>query len=337
MLRIGNYNLPGKVLLAPMAGITDLPFRRLCLEHGAALAATEMLTSDPSLWQTKKSHSRTRNAGIGPHTIQLAGNDASTIADAAARVVDMGADIVDLNMGCPAKKVCKRAAGSALMKEPAVVAEILAAVVNRVNVPVTLKTRTGWSPDLRNGVEIARIAEDCGVAAITMHGRTRACRFNGSAEYDTIAQVKQAVSIPVIANGDIDSEEKAKKVLQQTGADAIMLGRASQGRPWLFSSINAALAQRDYVAPTRYEKLAIAHRHLTELHDFYGAAAGIKIARKHIACYLEDIGESAELKRAFYALECSAAQTDFIDALMEGGDGSGSDGKAGKRRELLAA
>lgn len=336
MLNIGHHILPGKVLLAPMAGITDLPFRRLCLEHGAALAATEMLTSDASLWGTRKSHSRTRNAGIGPHTIQLAGNDASVIADAAARVVDMGADIVDLNMGCPAKKVCKRAAGSALMKNPEHVASILTAVVKRVNVPVTLKTRTGWSPELRNGVEIARIAEDCGVAAITMHGRTRACRFKGNAEYDTIAQVKQSVSIPVIANGDIDSEEKAKKVLQHTGADAIMLGRASQGRPWLFSSINAALAQHEYVAPSRNEKLAIARRHLIELHDFYGATAGIKIARKHIACYLEDIGKPVELKRAFYELECCRAQTDFIDALMEGGDDSDSDGTLISRRKLAA-
>ncbi len=337
MLRIGKHTLPGNVLLAPMAGITDLPFRRLCLEHGAALAATEMLTSNPDLWRTRKSHSRTQSAGIGLHVIQLAGNDAQTIADAAARVVDMGADIVDLNMGCPAKKVCKRAAGSALMKEPETVARILRAVVNNVSVPVTLKTRTGWSPEVRNGVEIARIAEDCGVAAITMHGRTRACRFNGNAEYDTIGEVKHSVSIPVIANGDIDSAEKAKKVLQHTGADAIMLGRASQGSPWLFSSINAALAEQHYVAPTRLEKLAIVRRHLIELHQFYGEVPGIKIARKHIACYLEDLGEAVTLKRLFYGLECTQAQTDFIDAMIDGGEGENSAIAKIRQRWLLAA
>ena len=242
-IHIGPYRLDGRAFLAPMAGVTDLPFRRLCRRMGAALAAGEMLSADARLWDTVESRRRRDHSGEpGPRVVQIAGGDAQMMADAARRNADAGAQIIDINMGCPAKKVCNKDAGSALLRDEALVATILEATVRAVEVPVTLKIRTGWEPTARNGVRIARIAEQAGIQALAVHGRTRACRFEGDAEYATIAAIKQAVSIPVLANGDIDSGQKAARVINATGADGVMIGRAAQGRPWIFREIEAALA-----------------------------------------------------------------------------------------------
>ena len=234
-MRIGPYLIEPRVVLAPMAGVTDKPFRQLCKQLGAGLAVSEMTTSDPRFWNTAKSRHRLDHAGEpDPISVQIAGTVPSVMADAARHNVDQGAQIIDINMGCPAKKVCNAWAGSALMREPALVADILRAVVDAVDVPVTLKIRTGWAADRRNALEIARIAEDAGIAALAVHGRTRDQQYTGTAEYDTIAQVKAALSIPVMANGDIDSPRKAEAVLTHTGCDAVLVGRAAQGRPWIF-------------------------------------------------------------------------------------------------------
>ena len=242
---IGPYRLDGRAFLAPMAGVTDLPFRRLCRRLGAALAAGEMLAADLRLWDTAESRRRRDHTDEPePRVVQIAGGDAQAMAEAARRNVAAGAQVIDINMGCPAKKVCSKDAGSALLRDEANVAAILAATVAAVDVPVTLKIRTGWAPDQRNAVSIARIAEDSGICALAVHGRTRACRFNGAAEYETIAAVKRAVRMPVIANGDIDSAAKAVAVLHATGADGVMIGRAAQGRPWIFREIAALLAGR---------------------------------------------------------------------------------------------
>jgi tRNA-dihydrouridine synthase B len=241
-MRIGPYQLAGRALLAPMAGVTDLPFRRLCRRLGATLAAGEMLSADVRLWDTDESRRRRDHTDEPePRVVQIAGGDAAMMADAARRNVEAGAQIIDINMGCPAKKVCNREAGSALLRNERVVGEILAAVVRAVPVPVTLKMRTGWDTTNRNGVRIARLAESLGVSALAVHGRTRACRFEGRAEYETVAAIRQQVSIPVFANGDIDSPQKALEVLRATGADAVMIGRAAQGRPWIFREIDALL------------------------------------------------------------------------------------------------
>ena len=240
---IGPYRLDGHALLAPMAGVTDLPFRRLCRRLGAALAAGEMISSDPRLWDTAESRRRRDHTDEPePRVVQIAGGDPADMADAARRNADAGAQIIDINMGCPARKVCNKDAGSALLRDEQLVAAILTATARAVDVPVTLKIRTGWAPDQRNAVQIARIAADAGIRALAVHGRTRACRFNGTAEYETLAAVKQAVRIPVFANGDIDTPAKAIEVLQATGADGIMIGRAAQGRPWIFKEISALLA-----------------------------------------------------------------------------------------------
>ena len=242
-VQIGPHKLAGRVLLAPMAGVTDLPFRRLCRRMGATLAAGEMLAADERLWDTELSRRRRDHTDEPePRVVQIAGGDPDSMADAARRNADAGAQIIDLNMGCPAKKVCNRDAGSALLRDEPLVARILAAVVSAVTVPVTLKIRTGWDRETRNAVRIARIAEDSGIAALAIHGRTRACRFEGEAEHRTIAEVKQHVRIPLFANGDIDSPEKAWRVMQCSGADGVMIGRAAQGRPWIFREIEARLA-----------------------------------------------------------------------------------------------
>ena len=242
---IGPYRLGGRSLLAPMAGVTDLPFRKLCRRMGAALTAGEMLSADPRLWGTRKSRQRRDHSGEAePRVVQIAGSDPGEMADAARRNVDAGAQIIDINMGCPAKKVCNRDAGSALLRDEALVAAILDATVRAVDVPVTLKIRTGWSRERTNGVAVARIAESAGVQALAVHGRSRACRFEGQAEYDTVAAIKQAVRIPVIANGDIDSGSKAVEIIRITGVDGVMIGRAAQGRPWIFREIEALLARK---------------------------------------------------------------------------------------------
>ena len=286
-MRIGPYQLASSIVVAPMAGVTDRPFRELCRSYGAGLAVAEMVSANPALWSTRKSRTRRDHEGEpAPVCVQILGTAPRQMADAARVSADLGAQIVDINMGCPAKKVCRAAAGSALLRDEALVGRILDAVVRAVSVPVTLKMRTGWDVAHRNGAEIARIAEQSGVAAITVHGRTRACGFTGTAEYDTIRGVKQAVSIPVIANGDIDSADKAAAVLAYTGADGIMVGRAARGRPWLFAEIAEYLATgRRRPAPAPQEVASIVLDHVDRMHDFYGAVQGVRIARKHIAWY----------------------------------------------------
>ncbi|MEY4932345.1 MAG: hypothetical protein RLZZ403_665 [Pseudomonadota bacterium] len=289
-VRIGPYQLTNNLALAPMAGVTDLPFRLLCRRLGAGIAAGEMLTSDARLWHTEKSRRRMDHSGEPePRVVQIAGGDAEMMADAARRNVDAGAQIIDINMGCPAKKVCNKAAGSALLRDEKLVAEILHTVVNAVSVPVTLKIRTGWNPENRNGVTIARLAEDAGIQSLAVHGRTRACHYTGVAEYGTAALIKQAVRIPVFVNGDIDSPQKAKSVLEETGADGLMIGRSAQGRPWIFREVEHFLTTGELLPPPcPAEVRDIMITHLCNLHDFYGEEAGVRVARKHIGWYAKD-------------------------------------------------
>ena len=286
-MHIGPYQLDSNIVVAPMAGVTDRPFRELCRLFGAGLAVSEMISANPALWDTRQSRQRRDHGGeAAPVSAQIVGADPTQLADAARANVDLGAQIIDINMGCPARKVCRVAAGSALLRDEPLVGRLLGAVVGAVSVAVTLKIRTGWDPSRRNGVRVAQIAAQEGVAAIAVHGRTRACGFAGAAEYDTIRAIKQAVTIPVIANGDIDSAEKAAKVLAYTGADGIMVGRAAQGRPWLFAEIAHHLATGEQrPAPAIDEVRAVVLEHVGRLHDFYGAAQGLRIARKHLAWY----------------------------------------------------
>lgn len=320
MLQIGPYTLASRVILAPMAGVTDLPFRRLCRRFGAGLAVSEMVTSDTRLWHTRKSRLRLRHEGeYEPRAVQIAGSEPLAMAQAARLNVEQGAQIIDINMGCPAKKVCKKAAGSALLADEQRVGEILTAVVNAVEVPVTLKIRTGSTPDERNGVRIARIAEDAGIAALAVHGRTRACRFLGHAEYDTIAAIKSSVGIPVFANGDISSPQKARQVLQHTGADAVMIGRAAQGQPWIFRDINHYLQYGTVAAALDDSELCrVLLGHLRDLHEFYGAFMGVRVARKHVGWYLKaNRPTNTETFRAhFNRLECPQLQYQAIELLF---------------------
>ena len=304
-----------------MAGVTDLPFRRLCRRLGAALAAGEMLSADARLWDTVESRRRRDHSGEpGPRVVQIAGGDPQMMADAARRNADAGAEIIDVNMGCPARKVCDKEAGSALLRDESLVAAILSATVSAVSVPVTLKIRTGWHPTARNGVRIARIAEDAGISALAVHGRTRACRFDGSAEYATIAEIKQAVRIPVIANGDIDSAEKAVRVLAATGVDGVMIGRAAQGRPWIFREVEAALAGEPVPAePGPAEVHDIMLTHLRDLYEFYGPEAGVRIARKHIGWYCRERPQAQAFRQSVMQVESAEGQVDrvreYFDAL----------------------
>ena len=301
MLSIGPYRLPNRLVLAPMAGISDRPFRTICKSLGAGYAVSEMVASSPDLRDNKKTLLKSEHGGEpGLCAVQIVGTEPQVMAAAAAYNVERGAKIIDINMGCPAKKVCAVAAGSALLRDPDLVEKILDAVVNAVAVPVTLKIRTGWDTNNRNALEIAQIAENAGIAALTVHGRTRACKFAGHAEYETIKRVKQAVKIPVIANGDIDSPEKAHHVLETTGADAIMVGRSAQGNPWLFTQIDRYLdegkATEKPVASVVFELLL---GHLEMLYAFYGDVMGVKIARKHISWYfkhLDSISQDAKDK-----------------------------------------
>ena len=299
--RIGRHQLTGRAVLAPMAGVTDRPFRQLCRRLGAALAASEMVTSDVRLWQTPKTRRRLDHTDeIGPIVVQVAGGDATMVAEAARLNVDQGAEIIDINMGCPAKKVCNKAAGSALLRDEPLVAEILTATVRAVEVPVTLKIRTGWDRDHRNAVYIAKLAEDCGVAALAVHGRTRADHYQGEAEYDTIAAVKAAVRIPVFANGDIDTPDKAVAVLAATGCDGVMIGRAAQGRPWIFREVNARLAgEPPPPAPVPAEVRDIMLTHFAALYALYGEDAGVRVARKHLGWYLAAAGHNGPEGEAF--------------------------------------
>jgi tRNA-dihydrouridine synthase B len=310
---IGPYTLDTPIALAPMAGVTDRPFRQLCRQWGAGHVVSEMVASDTRLWNSRKSSTRLDYTGEpAPRTVQIVGYDAAMMADAARACVDLGAQIVDINMGCPAKKVCNRLAGSALMQDEGLVAEILAAVVGAVNVPVTLKTRTGWDREHRNGVRIARIAEDCGIQLLVMHGRTRADKYMGAAEYDTIAAVKQSVHIPVFANGDIDSAEKAEMVLVRTGCDGIMIGRGAHGRPWIFREIIHFLRTREHLpSPSPDEVRNTILGHLEDLYAFYGEFQGLRFARKHMGWYAAYLPDGAAMSRFFNKLESSDQQLAF--------------------------
>ena len=309
-LRIGPYTLPNSLILAPMAGVTDQPFRQLCKRMGAGLVVSEMVTSDVRLWNTRKSSLRMMHSGDPePRSVQIAGGDPEMLAEAARRNVEMGAQIIDINMGCPAKKVCNKAAGSALLKDEVLVREILQAVVAAVDVPVTLKIRTGWDRENKNGIAVAKIAEDSGIVALAVHGRTRADLYMGEAEYDTIAAIKQAVSIPVLANGDIDSPQKAKMVLAATGADGLLIGRAAQGRPWIFREIEHYLRTGEQLpAPSLLEVERILLEHLAALHAFYGDVMGVRIARKHVSWYLATLPGAREFRAQFNRLDSTDAQ-----------------------------
>ena len=316
MINVGPYQLNNSLFLAPMVGVSDTPFREICAEAGAGLTVAEMLTSNAELWQNERNRlKRVKPKILGPHVVQIAGSDPELMAQAAAANAELGADGIDINMGCPAKKVLKKAAGSALLKDRELVERILKAVVSRVDVPVTLKIRTGWSPETRNGVEIAKIAEDNGISLLTVHGRTRECRFKGSAEYDTIAAIKSAISIPVIANGDIDSPSKAAAVLRHTQADGLMIGRSAQGRPWIFREIEHYLTTGKTLPEIDLRtRLDTIFSHLVKLHSFYGDVKGVWYARKHVAAYVKELIESREFMKYFNTIESPAEQLDCLNA-----------------------
>ena len=308
--RIGPYVLSSNVVLAPMAGVTDRPFRMLCRRFGAGLAASEMLTADARLWDTPKSRRRMDHRGeTSPRVVQIAGFDPTMMADAARRNVDQGAEIIDINMGCPAKKVCNRLAGSALLKDESLVADILRAVVSAVAVPVTLKTRTGWDSEHKNGIRIARIAEDCGIQALAIHGRTRADMYRGTAEHETVRSIKESIGIPVFANGDIDSPLRAREILAVTGCDGIMIGRAAQGRPWIFDDVNFFLSTGEIRAVLALEKVRdIMRAHLEDLYAFYGDQTGVRVARKHLSWYFRQHPGQEDLRNRLVQIESPEEQ-----------------------------
>ena len=322
-MKIGSVELRNNLIVAPMAGVTDRPFRSLCKRMGAGLAVSEMVASNSLLWGSEKTIRRGNHEGeVEPRVIQIAGADPSMMAEAARYNVDKGADIIDINMGCPAKKICNVYAGSALLKDESLVAKIVDAVVKAVHVPVTLKIRTGWNKENRNALRIAKIAEDHGIRSLAVHGRTRACMYEGDAEYDTIRAVKQSVGIPVVANGDIETPEKARFVLAYTGADAIMIGRAAQGRPWIFREIAHYLATGDRLPPPEAAEIReVLVEHLHELYAFYGMERGVRVARKHIGWYTKGLSHSAVFRARMNTLETAesqlAAVTRFFDELLE--------------------
>jgi tRNA-dihydrouridine synthase B len=315
-MQLGPHRIEPPLVLAPMAGVTDKPFRRLAKRLGAGLAVSEMTTADPRLWHTPKSRRRMDHAGEPePVSVQIAGSDPAMLAAAARHNVAHGAEIIDINMGCPAKKVCGAWAGSALLRDEALVGRICRAVVAAVEVPVTLKIRTGWSREHRNGVAVARIAEDAGVKALAVHGRTREDLYQGDAEYDTIAAIKAAVSIPVAANGDIDSPEKARAVLAATGADGLLIGRAAQGNPWIFREIAHFLATGERLPPpSPAEVEAVLLEHLDALYAFYGEVHGARIARKHVAWYAKAHPGAERLRAAVNATESALRQCEAVRA-----------------------
>jgi tRNA-dihydrouridine synthase B len=314
-MRIGPYSLPNNLILAPMAGVTDQPFRQLCYKLGAGMTVSEMLSSNPKVWQTDKSMQRMDHSGeLGIRSVQIAGSEPELMAQAAKINVSQGAQIIDINMGCPAKKVNKKLAGSALMQHPALVESILTAVVEAVDVPVTLKTRTGWNLDHKNGIEIAQIAERCGIQALAVHGRTRACMYKGEAEYNTIRAIKETISIPVIANGDITSPEQAAHVLRYTGADAIMIGRGAQGNPWIFKQIQYFLEYGEHLqAPPLDEVAHTVVEHVKALHQFYCEYKGVRIARKHVGWYLNERPNGREFRQAFNGIEEAEQQINTLE------------------------
>lgn len=316
---IAQYTLRNNVFLAPMAGITDAPFRALCARENVGYAASEMISSDSTLHATQKTKHRVRRCDNGlPHAVQIAGSSADYLADAAEFNVRLGADIIDINMGCPAKKVCNKAAGSALLESPSLVREILKSVVSRVNVPVTLKIRTGTSPEQRNGVEIAKIAEEEGVSCLVVHGRTRADKFNGIAEYETIKRIKESVSIPVIANGDIRCAADAVNVLMHTGADGIMIGRAAQGNPWVFNEVVSVLAGNAVpVRPSHHEIRDTLLTQLDGIYKLYGEYRGVRIARKHIAWYCKGLRNANVFRQRVNHVESAKEQTLSIQQFFD--------------------
>lgn len=318
-VKIGSYQLKNNVMLAPMAGITDQPFRQLCCQLGAGLAVSEMVSANPKVWNTEKSKRRmihSEEAGI--RSVQIAGSDPQEMAFAAQVNVASGAQIIDINMGCPAKKVNKKLAGSALLKEPTQVEQIVKSVVEAVDVPVTLKIRTGWCENTRNGIEIAKIAQHNGIQSLAVHGRTRCDFYKGNAEYDTIKAIKNAVSIPVVANGDITTVERAKEVLTYTGADAIMIGRGAQGRPWIFREINHFLETGQHLPePSMDEVRSILIGHVNELHQFYGEFMGVRIARKHVSWYMQTHDQGKTFRSSFNALESTSEQFESLNTYFD--------------------
>jgi len=324
-VRIGPYQLKNNLIVAPMAGVTDRPFRQLCKLMGAGMAVSEMVASNSLLWGSAKTLRRANHEGeVDPISVQIAGADPRMLADAARYNVDQGAQIIDINMGCPAKKVCNVMAGSALLKDEPLVARILEAVVGAVDVPVTLKIRTGWDRDHRNAIIVARIAESAGIQALAIHGRTRACGYTGEAEYDTIAAVKAEIKIPVIANGDITTPERVRHVLEYTKADAVMIGRAAQGRPWMFREISHFLETGAHLPPPEVSEI---HRvlvgHLHDLYSFYGGHTGVRVARKHISWYTKGLAGSAAFRHAMNQLQTCAEQMAAVNTFFAELSGQG--------------
>lgn len=318
-MQIGPYKLDNNLILAPMAGVTDRPFRQLCKRMGAGLVVSEMLSSNPRVWNTAKSMQRMdHNGEEGIRSVQIAGSDPELMAQAAQFNVANGAQIIDINMGCPAKKVNKKLAGSALLQYPELVESIVKAVVEAVDVPVTLKIRTGWNEDNRNGVHIATIAQDNGIQSLAVHGRTRACMFKGEAEYDTIRAIKAAVSIPVVANGDITSPKKAKAVLEHTGADAVMVGRGAQGNPWIFREIQHYLQTGDILEkPSVEEQREVLVEHVANVQAFYGDISGVRIARKHVGWYIAEHDKERQFRKTFNAIDDAEGQIDALNAYFQ--------------------
>ena len=319
-MQIGPHILRNNLIVAPMAGVTDRPFRQLCKAMGAGMAVSEMISSNAQLRNTPKSLRRADHQGeVDPISVQIAGADPAAMADAARYNVDRGAQLIDINMGCPAKKVCNVAAGSALLQNEPLVGRILDAVVAAVDIPVTLKIRTGWNPQNRNAVRVAEIAQSAGVKALSIHGRTRACAFIGDVEYDTIADVKSRVGIPVIANGDIDSPEKAREVLRRTGADALMIGRAAQGRPWIFREIQHYLTSGNHLpAPKITEIRDVLVQHLHDLYTLYGEQGGVRVARKHIGWYVRGLVGAAAFRQTMNRLESTRQQLAAVEFYLSG-------------------
>jgi tRNA-dihydrouridine synthase B len=318
-MRIGPHILRNNLIVAPMAGVTDRPFRQLCKRMGAGMAVSEMVTSNSLLYGSEKTRRRADHDGeVAPISVQIAGADPEMMARAARHNVDNGAQIIDINMGCPAKKVCNVMAGSALLQNEPLVGRILEAIVKAVpEVPVTLKTRTGWDKTTKNALNVLRIAQESGIQALALHGRTRACGYSGDAEYETIRIVKAEARIPVIANGDITTPEKAKYVLEQTGADAIMIGRAAMGRPWLFREIGHYLATGEHLpAPEVGEIHQILLEHLDDLYSFYGEYTGVRMARKHISWYTKGLADSAGFRHAMNQLETTREQLEAANAFF---------------------
>jgi len=322
-LKIGPYTLVSPFVLAPMAGVTDAPFRRICRRFGAGMTTSEMTTADTSLWQTPKSRFRLDlDLDAEPVAVQIAGSEPDQLAGAAIACVERGAQIIDINMGCPAKKVCKKLAGSALLQDEKLVAEILQAVVAAVTVPVTLKIRTGWDPDHRNAVSIARIAEDSGIQSLAVHGRTRACRYKGEAEFDTIARVKDAIKIPVIANGDITTLAKSLEVLRVTNCDGLMIGRGAQGRPWIFRELGQTLSSYPQKPQLDKNELRdIMLDHLGELHRFYGELTGVRVARKHLTWYCNSLENADEFRHQVVRVDSASEQISLTKKYFDQDDG----------------